>query len=121
MNTTKEASLDDGDDDKVLNQSKLKDFFKQKRKRGRPKKANTIFDVEEGKPKSKKQKKKLETVPVSTAVKPKVTRTNWAKGEDKTKMDRAVKDWLEKTGDRVDSQGKVIIEWNHIVLLSKFH
>ena len=73
METTKEASLDDGEDEKVFKQPKLDKFFVRKRKRGRPKKANTIFDVEEGKPKSKKQKKKLETVPVSTAVKPKVT------------------------------------------------
>ena len=90
--TMEESSSDNGgDDEKVLKQPTLDKFFVRKRKRGRPKKHNTIFDVEEGKPKSKKQKKKLETVAVSTAVKPKVTRTNWAKGEDKTKMDRAVK------------------------------
>ena len=47
---------DDDDDDKVLNQSCMTDFFKQPRKRGRPRKAHTAFDGVQGEPKSKKNK-----------------------------------------------------------------
>ena len=111
---------EDGDDEKVFKQPKLEQFFVRKRKRGQPRKANTASDIEEGKPKSKK-KKTLETVAISTSVKPKVTRTNWAKGDNKTKMDWAVKDWLEKQEIELIRKGKLLIEWIRFVVLSKCH
>ena len=105
------ASDDDGDDGdgKVFNQIRLTDFFRTKRKRGRPrKKANTAYDSlpePELKQQKKKKKAKNEALVIATKVKEKekVTRTNWSKGDNKKKMDKAIKDWLKKTGDRLDT------------------
>ena len=33
---------------------------------------------------------------------------NWSKGDNKRKLDQVIKDWDEETGDRLDSNGKVI-------------
>ena len=41
-----------------------------------------------------------------------MTRTNWSKGDNKKKMDKAVKDWLGKTGDRLDTNHEVIFTKN---------
>ena len=41
-----------------------------------------------------------------------MTRTNWSKGDNKKKMDKAVKDWLGKTGDRLDTNSEVIFTMN---------
>ena len=109
-----ESSSDDGDDDdddKVFNQSCLTDFFKQPRKRGRPKKANTAFDVVQVETKSKK-KKVLESATVDIAtteiVKAKLTRTNWSKGDDRKRLLLAIVDWFQKTGDALDARGIAI-------------
>ena len=48
---------------------------------------------------------------IATTVKVKAieTRTNWSKGDDKKRMDLAIGDWLEKTGDALNASGNKII------------
>ena len=45
---------------------------------------------------------------VVTAVVAKAKQINWSKGDNKRKLDQAIKDWDEETGDRIDSNGEVI-------------
>ena len=94
--------------------------FLQKRKEDVLKKANTAYVILLEPELKKKKKSKTEAVVIATKVKEKekVTPTNWSKGDNKKKMDKAVKDWLEKTGYRLNTNGEVIFTMNkfcHIV------
>ena len=53
-------------------------------------------------------KLKTTAAAVVTAVVAKVKQINWSKGDNKRKLDQAIKDWDEETGDRIDSNGEVI-------------
>ena len=53
-------------------------------------------------------KLKTTVAAVVTAVVEKAKRINWSKGANKRKLEQAIKDWDEKTGDRLDSNGEVI-------------
>ena len=39
------------------------------------------------------------------------SRTNWGKGEDRVKMEKAIHDWSKKEGDIYDDNGEMINDW----------
>ena len=48
---------------------------------------------------------------VDNQQKKKKSRTNWGKGEDHVKMDKAIHDWSKKEGDIYDDNGEMINDW----------
>ena len=111
---------EDNDNKGELQQQKHERFFCIKRKPGRPRKTNTTLDgvlTQIARKKSKTAvfaavavgtKLKTTAAAVVTAVVAKAKRINWSKGANKRKLEQAIKDWDEKTGDRLDSNGEVI-------------
>jgi hypothetical protein len=98
----------------------LLDFFKIKRKRGRPKKAQGIGQPKKGKPKRGRPPSQPKVDPLllassnpslpiahqaedCTVLKAKKPRTNWAVGENAEVMRCAIEDW--DNGKRIDENG----------------
>jgi hypothetical protein len=92
-----------------------------KRKRGRPKKKRKAAALALAAPEviTIDDDESIEPVPgpdidaptVEENAPRKKSRTNWGKRENRTKMEKAINDWVDKSGDIYDNNGEMIDDW----------